>query len=717
MTARRPASWAVVVLAALAGLVHTTAAAAVPGGAEDARPLVVVGVPGLTWSDVERGDLPALGGLGERGSIGSLTVRAVRSASCATDGWLTLSSGRRAADPAPGCRDPGPVTEGSVPRWGEFVTAARGAGYGARPGTLGSAVAGSGGCVGTVGPGAAIGGADSAGRVTHHAEALPDRLDCVVTLVDGGALPPEGPARTTSLGRSDELLDRVLALADRSGADVLVAGVGDGLSPVRPRLVAAAGPSFTVGLLSSSSTRQPGVLQLQDLTATVLARVGAGTEGVTGRVVTTVPEGGPGADRIADRVGFEVRAATLRAVSPQVTGWLAGAFALWCLAVASTWWRRGGTARTPRSLVAAGVAVAAVPVATFLANLAPWWRSGAPVAVFVVVLVGAVLLVAGPALLAERRRHLGGLLVVAVVTLGVLGGDVLLGSRLQLGSVFGQNPTVGGRFYGFGNTSFALYGVAVLVVVAALAGSGRPETRRAVPGPRRSRRWAGSGLALGVLVAALAVEALPGLGADFGGPPGLLLGGLLVVATATGLRLTAARVVGAALGAAALVAGVAVLDRMRPAAARTHLGDFVETVVSGGADEVVGRKVAQNVANLGSPPLLVIAVATVVLVLAAWRSGWRPSRAGAVVLRGAAVMALVGFAVNDSGLVIPAFVAVVLAPLLVAAGREDRGRPTSVAERGTLRMAAPVGQEHRDDDDEHRDHRADEERRLEATEQ
>ena len=40
--------------------------------------------------------------------------------------------------------------------------------------------------------------------------------------------------------------------------------------------------------------------------------------------------------------------------------------------------------------------------------------------------------------------------------------------------------------------------------------------------------------------------------------------------------------------------------------------------------------------------------------------------AGAVVLRGAVVMAAVGFAVNDSGLVIPAFVAVVLAPLLVA---------------------------------------------------
>ena len=42
--------------------------------------------------------------------------------------------------------------------------------------------------------------------------------------------------------------------------------------------------------------------------------------------------------------------------------------------------------------------------------------------------------------------------------------------------------------------------------------------------------------------------------------------------------------------------------------------------------------------------------------------------AGSAVLRGAAVMAVVAFLVNDSGLVIPAFVALVLAPLLVASG-------------------------------------------------
>ena len=177
------------------------------------------------------------------------------------------------------------------------------------------------------------------------------------------------------------------------------------------------------------------------------------------------------------------------------------------------------------------------------------------------------------------------------------------------------------------------------------------------PGWLPSRSWS-----------ALAVEALPAWGADFGGPPGLLLGGLVVIASAAGVRLTWGRVLVAVVGAGALAAVVAVLDWLRPPESRTHLGEFVQSVVSGEAGAVVGRKLAQNVANLASPPLLAIAMATVVLVVVAWRTGWRPVDAGAAVLRGAAVMAVVAFLVNDSGLVIPAFVALVLAPLLVAAG-------------------------------------------------
>ena len=86
--------------------------------------LVVVGAPGLSWSDLDGGDLPALDALASEGALGSLTVRAVRSRACAVDGWLTLSAGRRAADVPGPCREPLPVVDGSVPRWAEYVAAA-----------------------------------------------------------------------------------------------------------------------------------------------------------------------------------------------------------------------------------------------------------------------------------------------------------------------------------------------------------------------------------------------------------------------------------------------------------------------------------------------------------------------------------------------------------------------------------------------------------------
>ena len=619
-------------------------------------PLVIVGAPGLTWSDLEREDLPAMEVVASEGAVGSLTVRAVRTRSCAIDGWLTLSSGRRAAD-APGpCREPLPVVDGSVPRWGEYLAAAAVDPYDARPGTLGEAVTASGACIETVGPGAAIAGADRAGTVTrHHASDVPASFSCPVVVVDAGALPQDAGARRAAVARLDGVVAKVL-VAGR-GSDVVVAGVGDGDSPVRPRLVAATGPSFRGGSLSSGSTRQAGVVQLQDLTATALARVGVDADAVTGRAMAASGADGPAADRVADRVAFETRAATLRAVSPQVTAWLATAYAAWALVVCVVWWRRGRQVAPPSALTVAGVAVATVPISTFVANLVPWWRMPWPGVAFAGVLALVVAAITACAVRLGRRRDLGALRLVAVVTVLVLAGDVLTGSGLQLGSVFGQNPVVGGRFYGFGNTSFALYGLAVLVVVAWVAASG---PSKAVSGA----------LALVILVAALGIEALPTFGADFGGPPGLLLGGLLVIALAVGVRVTWRRVAVAVVVAGVLAALVAWLDWLRPPDSRTHLGEFVESVVTGDAGVIVGRKLAQNLANLGSLPLLAVTVATVGLVVVASRVGWLPVAAGTVVLSGAAVMAVVGFTVNDSGLVIPAFVAVVLAPLLVAAGSD-----------------------------------------------
>ena len=185
-----------------------------------------------------------------------------------------VRAGRRAGDVAGPCRVPLPVVDGRVPRWAEYVAAAAAGSYDARPGHA----RGGGHGIRRLRGDRRGGRRDrrrraAAGEVTNHQAHLPARFSCPVVLVDGGVLPASGAARQAALQRLDALVAQVRA-ADPA-ADVVVAGVGDGVSPVRPRAVVAAGPSFPPRAAQSASTRQPGVVQLQDLTATALARVGA----------------------------------------------------------------------------------------------------------------------------------------------------------------------------------------------------------------------------------------------------------------------------------------------------------------------------------------------------------------------------------------------------------------------------------------------------------
>jgi hypothetical protein len=265
---------------------------------------------------------------------------------------------------------------------------------------------------------------------------------------------------------------------------------------------------------------------------------------------------------------------------------------------------------------------------------------------------------------------LGPLAAMSAVTAGVIGVDLLTGSHLQISSIFGLQPLVGGRFYGMGNVAFALYAAAVLMLCAALA---HALVRRNAPR-----------LAVFAMVVvggvALAVDVLPAWGADFGGPIALVpaLGFLLM--GVMGWR-TSARNVLIVLVAAGLVVGlVCYLDWRRPESERSHPGRFLQTVIDGGAWDVMSRKFLANVSlAIHLPVLLVLVVllmALVVLVVA------RPGVLGTEPLRrlleeaplmhrglwSIIVMAVIGFLTNDSGAAIPPVAAIFTVPLVVSAG-------------------------------------------------
>lgn len=59
--------------------------------------VVLAGIAGLRWEDVDPQSTPTLWRMAQDGSIGSLSVRSAHRPTCPVDGWLTLGAGSFAA--------------------------------------------------------------------------------------------------------------------------------------------------------------------------------------------------------------------------------------------------------------------------------------------------------------------------------------------------------------------------------------------------------------------------------------------------------------------------------------------------------------------------------------------------------------------------------------------------------------------------------------------
>ena len=701
----------------------STSAPAAATLADSTNPIILIGTGGLTWSDVSATGTPALWSFLRDGSTAAVSVRSVFPNTCPIDGWLSLSAGDRAAAPGTGkngsrrTTDPCPpipvVDSGVVPGWNSYVKAASDLKFGSKPGTLGEQLATNDQCVQAVGPGAGVGAAYTSGAVPKYAAYEPKELTgllsrCRVTLVDVGSLRdptdlPENEIATEAGTRQvqataiDRRIAQVLAAAP-SGSDLVVASLSDAGMSERLRLVAAKGPRYGSGTLYSPSTRQDGLVQSADLTVTALSAAGVPTpEALGGFALRRGQEDSnseaAARDRLRHLLDFDQASHEVHPlVPPFFNAVVIAQLAIYLLAAIV--WRRdfGSTALRLRLLgITRRVAViaATIPAATFLANLLPWWRFPIPMVAAVlsvglfVALISAIALV-GP----WARRITGPLVVVALATLLVLGGDVMFGSHLQISSLMGLQPVVGGRFYGMGNVTFALFATAALLLCIAVSSH---FVRRGNP-----RAAAAAALAIGL--AAVVVDGYPGWGADGGGPPALLPGLVYLVLAILGIRMTWRRGVLLAGGTIALFLLVGFLDSLRGSENQSHLGRFFDSIFKGTAGDIIVRKLQQNIDILfGNYPLaLLVPIALVfVIVILARPTSWgsrslQRSYEAVPTLRPGLIALLItmtiGFAINDSGVAIPANGAIIAVPLIIAVSvrvleDEARGAATTRASR------------------------------------
>ena len=397
-------------------------------------PVVVLATNNLTWADLQEqasregtGEDSASSGAGPaadrllafawRGEPMNLSVRTPADRTCPADAWLTLGRGRRASAVEAAASCTGPTT--AIPRSTPLVEA------------LGQDVS-----IQAVGPSTQLAtGAPgrSPNRPAPVAPSVAQALtaDADLTIVDTASAASTDAERITAL---DEAL-RTVQEQSRPGTRIIVASLADDEAPGPQLAVLPAGTrsarGASGGLVVGDSTHQAGLVQLTDLTPTLVSALGgrrdpafdghALTLPKTGRAgVATAGAGAATGDARISRLADDA----LHARASQATVMRAGAL-LMGLAVALLVWAAVAL-RDPkasrrevlrRRVTWVAVCLSGLPTALLLVNAAPWWRVGARagspsgwaslVAVVAAALVaaGIVGLAAGIVALVRRRRR------------------------------------------------------------------------------------------------------------------------------------------------------------------------------------------------------------------------------------------------------------------------------------------------------------------------
>ena len=614
--------------------------------------IVLVSVPGLRWQDLDAVDTPHLDAL--IGDSALLSVRAIGTSTSLLEGYASWGAGNRlepagspSVDVVAGCA-------GALPT--ALADDAADDLNGAAPGALGDALHDAGLTTAVFGGAEAIAALmDGTGCVDRFGPGDAPTFDSDVTLVEWRGLEVGGSAadRVRAVQALDAAVSRWVIPADAAVALVAPMAVDEGAETT---VVAWRGTApHTPAALQSPSTRRAGYLTLNDLAPTVLAVMGLappdsmnGTPAVSvGTVAATEQRVSELAD-LADRVAFRDQAIT------PVVACIAIGVAL-CIVL---WWR--GRIRHARAV---GATTVALPAVAFLSgatdyHLLPLW-------VYVVVVVVAAAGLAMAAAATAQATSFTTIDLLAGLLWLVLVVDLVTGGRLQINTPLGYTPTVAGRFQGLGNVAFGL------LAAAAVATACAPHA----VGDRlgRATAWWSSRWILGVGAITAIVVAAPRFGSDMGGTLAVVPSIAVVFAVATGRRIGWRRVLVVAAGTVGLVAALGLLDHARPAAEQTHLGRFVGRLLDGEAGLIVRRKMQGNLELFTASVFPVLGVFAVALgALYAWRRRsdlavvLRDRRATRAFLAGFGTVAVLGLALNDSGIAVPAVMLAVSVPWLLA---------------------------------------------------
>jgi hypothetical protein len=464
--------------------------------------------------------------------------------------------------------------------------------------------------------------------------------------------------RDEALSSTDELVGELLELVDFERDAVLVVGPFHAAASAHLTVAGLRAPGLEPGLMKSAVTRRSGYVTMVDVAPTVIDLVGAERPtSMEGRAFERSETGGDAADRASLLAESDDRAQWRDSmVAVVATAFVIGQLLLWA---GSAFALRQDRPRVARSVRFASLAVLGVLPATYLAGPFPFHEWGALAYWAFVVGVGTA--VATLSTLFGRRHPADPLIITLFVVLGVILVDVCVGGTLQFNTVFGYTPTVAGRFAGIGNLAFAQIAASATILAGLLPS--RIEGRKGL--------WVG----VSVLFVTLVIDGSPFWGSDVGGVLTLAPALAVVAVLLFGLKLRWRTLV---IGGLAAVAGMilaGMIDLARPEASRTHLGRLFEDIDANGLDAlqtVMVRKLGANFSVLASSEwtlMLPIVLGSILFLI--WRAPGRLQQLRTVVPHeraarvGFVVAAVLGFALNDSGVAVPGLMLGVMNAALV----------------------------------------------------
>lgn len=457
--------------------------------------------------------------------------------------------------------------------------------------------------------------------------------------------------REVAIKNLDSLIDRLMRTAEDNDAVLLVASFvapgANNWSNLTPMLIFDP-DAKRVGLITTATTRTPGLISAIDVAPVVLNSMGLPLpDKMMGRTATVIES----KDKIADtkKLAGTIRRNT--AVQAPLLG-SAAAIGMLCLIFLAAMAASGGTVgKGNLFLVTTGVifALDVTVAALILSKVAP-----ATPLPYSATIVGAAFLMAlltsAAATIIGKMRRTKANAALPMVVFSAVAAAAVIADAFSTGALarFSSIPSFGFRYYGIGNEYMGL-AIGCLCTIAIW-----------ISGPIFSKR--AKRVYLGLFILATSAIAFPGLGTNAGGAiAAVVTFGLLYVALCRG-RFSPKHVAIMVGAAFLLLFLLAFVDLATNGPRASHIGESLQATQRGGAGYLAGaavRKVGMNVRQLatrqGRLALMGAAPLAVIWFMSIHPKLLKKSRQGAPASTAALVAVLVGAITaaisNDNGII------------------------------------------------------------------